>query len=76
MKNSATKKKQGRKPYSELGLEKVKSYPCALKPSDYKKIVSRYGSLTKAVREVIVHKQTSILDNIKDVENQPDTVLD
>jgi hypothetical protein len=43
----------GRKPAAELGLEKKKMFPAYLYPSQAKKIVGKYGSITKAVESLL-----------------------
>lgn len=52
-KSGGTRKGAGRKSAEELGVEKKKMYPAYLYPSQAKKIIKKYGSVTKAVESLL-----------------------
>lgn len=45
---------QGRKRFDEVGKEKKKAYGAYLKPTDYKHLVDKHGSITRALEKLLV----------------------
>jgi hypothetical protein len=52
-KSGGPRKGAGRKTAEELGIEKKKMYPAYLTPSQYKKAIAKYSSLTNLIETVM-----------------------
>ena len=52
-KSGGARQGAGRKSAEELGVEKKKMFPAYLYPSQAKKIVKKYGSITKALESLL-----------------------
>jgi hypothetical protein len=51
--SGGSRKGAGRKKAEELGVEKKKQYSASLRPSDAKRLIDKFGSITKALESLL-----------------------